>query len=287
MRQTECANCDAVLTGPYCATCGQHAHQSARTLGVLFHDAWHVITHVDGRFWRTMHALLLRPGLLTQEYFAERRARYLPPVRVYLVLSVLFFALGSAGRHSTPITHVGVLESASGNSPAFVFDTKNCANINSSFKWLEKPLREACQRNLSTGGAPVRDAFGANIPRMMFVFLPMMALVMLLLYWRPPRYYVEHLVFFLHTHAAMFLLLLLLRPLSWAASAAHALKMPVGLIKFGAGLYAVWYVYRAMRVYYAQGRWLTLTKLAVVGFAYMIFLSVTLLATLVITALTA
>ena len=62
-----CGNCGAVLTGAYGAACGQHAHGGARSLGTLFHDAWHVLTHVDGRFWGTIWALLARPGILTRE----------------------------------------------------------------------------------------------------------------------------------------------------------------------------------------------------------------------------
>ncbi|MFO1410828.1 MAG: DUF3667 domain-containing protein, partial [Steroidobacteraceae bacterium] len=88
-----CGNCGAHLQGPYCAQCGQHAHASARGFGALLHDGWHTLTHLDGRFWKTLWALLRRPGFLTIEYFAGRRQRYLPPVRLYLVLSVLFFAL--------------------------------------------------------------------------------------------------------------------------------------------------------------------------------------------------
>jgi len=121
----------------------------------------------------------------------------------------------------------------------------------------------------------------------MFVFLPLIALVMLLLYWRPRRYYVEHLVFFLHTHAAMFLILLLLRALSWVVAALPALRTTGGFLKFGAFVYALWYVYRAMRVYYGQRRWITVAKFLVVGCAYMLFLTITLVATLIISALTA
>jgi hypothetical protein len=101
-----CGNCNAPLTGPYCAQCGQHAHESARSLGALFHDAWHVVTHLDGRFWSTLRLLLLRPGQLTLEYFAERRARYVPPVRLYFVISIAFFitffGLSSPTRHGAP-----------------------------------------------------------------------------------------------------------------------------------------------------------------------------------------
>jgi len=289
MTHGECANCGAALTGPYCAACGQHAHESARSVGVLFHDAWHIITHVDSRFWRTMYLLLLRPGRLTQEYFAERRARYLPPVRVYLVLSILFFALGSIGPSAVPESVIApprTAPTAALGAQGFNFDTTDCAKMKSSFQWLENPLRRACERNIAKGGAPVRAAFIANVPKMMFVFLPMMALVMRLLYWRPRRHYVEHLVFFLHTHAAMFLILLLMRPLTWAA-ALPALRVFGALLKLGAILYAAWYLYRAMRVYYAQSRWLTFTKLIVVGCAYGVFLAITLAATLVVSALTA
>jgi len=305
-----CSNCGATLTGPYCAACGQHAHESARTVSALFHDAVHVMTHVDGRFWQTMYMLLLRPGRLTQEYFAERRARYLPPVRVYLVLSLLFFALGPLGlqrtRESTatpskneasaladvPAAHGEKQES--GNSAGapprgngLNIEFADCDKIKTSFKWLEEPLRRSCRRNAGSGGAPVWAAFVANIPKMMFVFLPLLAVVMLLMYWRPRRYYVEHLVFFLHTHAAMFLILLLLPPLSWAVETVPALRTTGGFLKFGACVYAAWYVYRAMRVYYGQRRWLTLTKFIVVGAMYTIFLSITLVATLLVSALIA
>lgn len=309
MTQSECANCGAALTGPFCSACGQHAHESARSVGALFHDAWHVITHIDGRFWQTMYTLLLRPGRLTQDYFAERRARYLPPVRVYLVLSLVFFAFGTfaprgvvqAGAESLEgvRTAPAALPSNSNNPKApgiavhkkeadsgFNVDFKDCDKIISSFKWLETATRRACKRHVGDGGKPVLGAFIANIPKMMFVFLPLMALVMLTLYWRPRRYYVEHLVFFLHTHAAIFLILLLEGLLSWVFPELPVLRRAGGLLTFTATAYAVWYVYRAMRVYYAQGRWLTLTKFLVVAFAYMVFLTITLGATLIISALT-
>jgi len=72
-------------------------------------------------------------------------------------------------------------------------------------------------------------------------------------------------VFFLHTHAAMFLILLLLRPLDWAVNALPALHGSGGFLNLGAGLFAAWYVYRAMRVYYGQRRLDPFTKFIVVA----------------------
>src|ERR1700722_7637243 len=114
VHNASCLNCSAALVGPYCAQCGQHAHESARSLHVLFHDAWHLITHLDGRVWHTLVALLIRPGRLTREYFADHRARYVPPFRLYFVISVAFFGLGSlvTGMSNIGAIHTGPLSAA-------------------------------------------------------------------------------------------------------------------------------------------------------------------------------
>lgn len=304
MHATTCANCGAALVGPYCAQCGQHAHESSRSLGALFHDAWHVVTHVDGRFWQTMCALALKPGLLTREYFQERRARYVPPVRLYLVLSVLCFALFAVGPHREVEVNstldqstdpevkalkqqieqaVGEASKATANAPrkanGLVFDEARCENASSDIKWLEEPLRRACRRIVADHGRSLGHDFVAALPKMMFVFLPLLAFVAMLLYWFPRHHYVEYVVFFLHTHAAFFMALIAARGVSLLA---HWLKWlsPVSTaVGFFVFFYTVWYVYRAMRVYFGQGRWLTLGKLAIVSVAYVTFSLATLLAT--------
>ncbi len=285
MVHTACGNCGATLMGPYCFTCGQHAHESARSVSVLFHDAWHVATHIDGRFWQTLYILLLKPGKLTKEYFADRRARYIPPVRLYLVLSVLFFAFGLATPHGKSAAPVVAAPGAATHDAApakkkswSVFGNGDCNDVKSSVGWLENTLRQSCLRNQKDGGASVQHAFIANIPKMIFLLVPVMALVMLLLYWWPRRYYVEHLVFFLHNHAAIFLLLLIQALLAWVA-AWLAWSTFGGWVIAIISLYSVWYVYRAMRVFYGQGRLLTLAKLLVIGFIYLIGFSLTLAVT--------
>jgi len=294
--RSECGNCGATLTGPYCSACGQHAHESARSISVLFHDAWHLATHLDGRLWQTLYILLFKPGKLTTEYFAEHRARYLPPVRLYLVLSVLFFAFGLATSEKTsvpptvaapdaaapskaaPPGAVAGKDSAAREKPrSTILDIENCDDIKIPVTWLQNSLRQSCVRNKEDKGVSVQHAFIASIPKMMFLFVPMIALVMLILYWRPRRYYVEHLVFFLHIHAAAFLLLLIQALLGWIVIwAAWSIGEWVAAI---IGFYGAWYVYRAMRVYYGQGRLLTFTKLCAVGFTYLIGIALTLVVT--------
>jgi hypothetical protein len=42
-------------------------------------------------------------------------------------------------------------------------------------------------------------------------------------------------------------------------------------VDFAVFVYLVWYMYRSMRVVYAQGRALTLAKLTALGFLYFVF----------------
>ncbi len=63
-------------------------------------EAFESISHADSRLWRTLWYLLGRPGFLTREFFEGKRVRYLPPFRLYLVISVLFFLVAGLARGS-------------------------------------------------------------------------------------------------------------------------------------------------------------------------------------------
>ena len=63
----------------------------------LLHEGVHEFAHLDGKIFQTLDLLLFKPGELTAEFFRGRRARYIPPLRLYLVCSLLFFALSRLG----------------------------------------------------------------------------------------------------------------------------------------------------------------------------------------------
>ena len=54
-------------------------------------DAWQELSGYDGRVARTFRLLLRRPGALTIDVLEGRRARYVSPVRAYLVASLVYF----------------------------------------------------------------------------------------------------------------------------------------------------------------------------------------------------
>ena len=88
-----CANCGAPLAGPYCVTCGQRHEPHVHSVRHFAAEAFESITHADSRLWRTLGYLLVKPGRLTREFFEGRRVRYLPPFRLYLVISLAFFLI--------------------------------------------------------------------------------------------------------------------------------------------------------------------------------------------------
>ena len=86
-----CENCKAVLTGPFCANCGQEADSTLKYFWVVILHLLDDIFSFDSRASRTLIPLIAKPAFLTQEYFAGRRVHYVPPLRLYLFISIVFF----------------------------------------------------------------------------------------------------------------------------------------------------------------------------------------------------
>src|SRR5262245_6647219 len=90
-----CRNCGADLHGRFCHACGQKAVSSEIRVHDLMHEGMEEFANVDGKVVRTLKLLVTKPGALTSEFLAGRRARYISPLRLYLTCSLLFFALAA------------------------------------------------------------------------------------------------------------------------------------------------------------------------------------------------
>jgi hypothetical protein len=288
-----CENCGATVSGRYCGACGQRLDPPVHSLWHFTQLATEDLTHADSRLWHTLAALLFKPGHLTSEFLIGRRARYLPPVRLYLVLSVVFF-LWAAGTQSTfnvvrldqdqPSTaHVRVITPDKEDAASVLTPKPGetdeqrtqrlCGTANYDGPWSRQIAPRVPQlcRKIATdisvnNGRSLREAFLHNLPRAMFIFLPLLAGIMMLMYWRPRHFYVEHLLLFVHNHAFVFLVAML----SWGL----AKILPDVLepwLTFTVLIYLAWYMFRSLRVVYGQGRWLTFTKLALLSFFYLVF----------------
>ena len=86
-----CENCGALLTGRWCSQCGQAAIDYRRSFRHVIVDVLDSFLNWDSKFFATIVWLIIRPWHLTNEFLAGRRVRYLHPLRLYLLASILFF----------------------------------------------------------------------------------------------------------------------------------------------------------------------------------------------------
>ena len=202
IQPARCKNCDAVLLGRFCVNCSQAADVHVPSTMELMHELLEGLTHSDSRLWRTLKYLWFKPGKLTQEFVAGRRVAYLPPFRLYLVLSVIFFLIASFAHYNGEVIRFDHPE----NSPAS--NLNSCDDINfgtvAQFPGLNQRARHACKEIVRDNGANLMHLALSTMSKAMFIFLPLIAFLNTLLYWRPRYRYAEHLLFFVHLHALYF-----------------------------------------------------------------------------------
>lgn len=87
-----CANCGADSDGNYCPNCGQRDSDFHRPVLTMLGEILSDVFSLDGRLARTVPSILFRPGRVTRAYLEGHRARYVPPFRMFLVSSLVFFS---------------------------------------------------------------------------------------------------------------------------------------------------------------------------------------------------
>jgi hypothetical protein len=328
-----CLNCDDPTPGRFCPSCGQRKVDVQVSVRALVADVVEDQFVVNRALPRTLAALLLRPGFLTAEYLQGRIVRYIPPFRLYLVASVLFFLLASfvglqAVDRITPGTDRGAehpdslrlelqaryaalattdtLELPAGvrrivqqvlvntaealrtlEDTAVIRDSASLAAIRTLADQTVAPgtlqqwareirvrsrspaVQRALDRKLAqVGHLEPRQALRALVsdlleyaPHMVFLLLPVFALLLKALYVRRGRYYAEHFVFALHVHAFFFIIAIIMFLLPWGGVN--------GLLL----LWMIAYTWLAMRRVYRQGWLRTTAKWALLGWSYtMVFM---------------
>ena len=250
----------------------------------LIHEALEGITHSDSRLWVSLKYLLFVPGKLTQEFIAGRRASYLPPFRLYLVLSVAFFLL-------TSLTHTELLhldtdaatDSASHAAPQKTPE-ESCSNLQVNIFGRsdeQQRFRLACAQIVSDHGKNYQHVVVGTMPKAMFIFLPLIAFFHMLLYWRPRRLYAEHLLFFVHVHAFAFLAMAIVLLLSALGDAFKPAGATAVVVMASIGVYMPVYVVLAMRRVFRRGWLSTFFKAGVLFFIYVTVLAMTLAGVLI------
>lgn len=222
---THCENCGTQLAGPYCHACGQHDFEFHRSFRHVFMEALENFFHFEGKFFRNIVVLLFWPGRLTQEFNQGKRAAQMPPFRLYLFVSVLFFflffldqertrsAVAFGGMDQSWIETVREAEAsarrevasqapAPGEAPSTARPAAPVIVESGDPEWLQ---RLADRWQSEEARARLGDTFVHSIPRLLLFCLPLFALYTRLLFRKSGQVYLQHLVLALHFHTFVYL----------------------------------------------------------------------------------
>ena len=261
-----CLNCGAPLHGPFCASCGQRSVPPNPTVRELAGDTWQELSGYDGRIMATLRGLL-RPGFLTREYLAGRRAHYLPPMRLYLIVSVVYFVIAASapadgGSQGTLNSPGGVRVGITNDERTGDITEEERAELlreAETAHWLIRPML----RDFATDPDGWRARIFTVMPRVFFALLPVFAGVVALFYRR--RHFPTFLVFAVHLHAFAFLVFSVGEALKYTGRDVLAQSV-AAVLTLGFAIYAL----RSFRAVFG-GTWpATLAKAMGIGLVYAI-----------------
>ncbi len=302
-----CPNCTEVLTGRFCMACGQKDFNMLRPFWALLEDTLGDLFSFDSRFFGTVIPLFLRPGYITCEFNRGRRAKFVPPFRQYLVISIVFFLLLVSfdiqlfNTEDIKLDKSGDIVATDINEVPSQQEAQNQISLKDKEKQtqsVDKILDEVADDMTKSRTEKMKDATDTEkefydstvgfigglkkvwldpkllnvvladwIPKMMFLMLPIFALILKLIYIRRKKFYIEHLVFSMHYHAFLFLLFTFMLLLYQFMPMSHAYLS-----------YLFWYVpiylFFAMWKVYGQGPIKTFLKGIFLSFTYFIFISI-------------
>lgn len=304
---THCENCGTALTGPYCAQCGQPAVDYHRSFGSLLADAADAFFNFDARFFQSFGLLLFKPWRLTNEFVEGKRARHVHPLRVYLIASVIFFLVINflakdthfqsnqspehsnfsltstapspsplAGPSPSPPFSLGMTAAApptAAPSPArfdlVQFDGEE--NTSGFGGWLERRAKEKIGPTGDRGDLFLK-ALLQNLGPMVLCCIPLFALVLKILYVFKRRYYIEHLIFALHTHAFVFLSTVVIIGLGFLLALKSTALTAIVCTFLGTAVIVQLLI--AIRRVYRQNWFATLFKFSLGSLIYVVLLSI-------------
>jgi hypothetical protein len=239
-----CTNCGAEAADVYCARCGekQPSHHDL-TMGHFTHDAVHELVHLDSKLFQTLKLLAVKPGLLTAEYFAGRKKRYISPIRLFLTLFALQFIAFTVYK------------------PAAVYEVLNFTKFDASGNLQRLLERKAAQHKLplEQHAERINHRWQKNLSMLQLVNIMGMAAALKLLYAGRKRFFVEHLVFSAHYLSFTYLFgLILVWPIyALAGFSPGPLQKTVGAT--GVVVHMV-YLYFAQRRFYGQSKGKAIAK---------------------------
>jgi hypothetical protein len=303
MSGSPCPNCNHPNPGEYCPQCGQKQTVRRTSVRQLLADFLDEQFGVNRRLPKTIKLLLFKPGYLTNEYFEDRVQQYIPPLRLYLLTSLAFFAVFLTTRSA----NVSIERARKDMQAEIRADTALQRRIKTSrnrgplvigiqidptdtTNWLEHPdanllgierfnrianqrIKQFAVYGEEEGTRRFVRSIVSEMPKVFFILLPLYAFLLWVFFRKQRKYYVEHFIMGLHLHAFGFLALMLLPLLDmpflprWGKGVADVLSPFIML-------WVLFYIFFALRRVYGQGWLITGLKYFFLLILYSVFFGV-------------
>ncbi len=218
-----CPNCQHKFKKEfdYCPHCGQANRDLNLNFRFVFSEFLSANFNLDSEILLTLKLLLLKPGMLSREFLAGKRTKYISPIRLYLLISLVYFFILSVKQPSSDIVKIGadaeVTDSiAAKNKKTDDFIAENNELEESdSLTGLEKFIvKKLKMLDTKEGNKAFWQSLRKTISTGMFLLMPLTALILMVLFYKG-SYYFEHLIFVIHLQSVLFIISILYNLITW------------------------------------------------------------------------
>lgn len=345
-----CLNCGTTfkLETNFCPNCGQENNHNVASFGTVVVDFFHNYFSFDSKFSNSLLPFFSKPGRLTRQFIEGKRASFVNPIRLYLILSLVFFfvfSMVSQDFIDKSIDDISNIEKQIPDSTKVKIDESvNLAleelekdsvakaaissfkqdDLNIQFDSLKNSKDDVWGRNFKQY-LKIRKDYNLevdqvidtletdsltefqvsimknmirldrsekevvishvlkNLPLMMFILIPIFALVLKLFYVRRNQFYITHLVHALHLHSLAYVVygLTFLMTMYWFTTDGWSTTLI-----FFSWVMVCTHSYLSFRKVYQQSWRKTFFKFNIIGLIYFFLLTIGISVELILSVIT-
>lgn len=270
---TSCENCGQEVLLRFCPNCGQENVETRQSFHYLFTHFIEDLTHYENGFWKAIKYLLFSPVTLTKTYLEGKRKKFIAPVKLFIFINFVFFLLYGVIKVDSKEEESLNIRTSEQNKKLARLDLE--IEKDDEFYFFQEKID-----NLNKKYTPeeivdkLREQFKHQLPKALFIYLPIFAFLTWLFHNKKKWWYFEHGIFTFHYFSSLLLLLLIARTLNYlfVKLGLHQIDDVFDVIVF---IYIVVLFYKSIHQMYHESKWTTFWKatlLFVINFTLIILI---------------